>query len=167
MNIKNYFKYPKNRSHVYYEALRSHFMDGISIDKVASNMGISYSYLIKIKHDYEKKICSGVDPFFVDIKIGPKVRHKTDKLRDKIIELRKKEFSIIDIKSVLNAQGDEISLDAIDKLLKNEGFSRLSRRTRKEKCQSILPNSITSPNASKIKLKSQEKRRGSKTAKNG
>jgi hypothetical protein len=156
MNITNYFKHPKNRSHIYYEALRSHFVDNIPIDEIASNMSLSSSYLIKIKRDYEKKIRSGENPFFVDIKIGPKVRHKADRLRDRIIELRKKEFSIIDIKSVLEAQGDEISLDAIDKLLKDEGFSRLSRRTREEKCQTILPNSITTPNASKIKLKTQE-----------
>lgn len=78
-------------------------------------------------------------------------------MKDKIVELRKKEFSIIDIKSILNAQGNEISLDAIDKLLKDEGFSRLSRRTRLEKNQIILPNSISVPNTSKIDLKCKEK----------
>ena len=152
MNIKNYFTHPKQRSHIYYEALRAHFVDGFSIKEVASRMKLSNSYLEKIKNDYVKQIRSGIDPFFVDIKLGPKVRHKGDKVRDKIIELRKKEFSIIDIKTVLEAQGNSLSLDAIDKLLKEEGFSRLDRRTRKEKQQLIVPCAIPTPNASKLEL---------------
>lgn len=152
MKTKNFFKYPKSSSHIYYEALRSHFLDEIPLDQVALDLGISSSYLIKIKREYEKKIFAGIDPFFVEIKKGPKVRHKGDKLRNTIIALRKKDFSIIDIKTALDAQGEKISLDAIDKLLKEEGFLRLPRRTRSEKGQTILPNSITSPIASTIDL---------------
>jgi hypothetical protein len=157
MNIKNYFLHPKNRSQLYYEALRAHFLDGLSLENVARGMDLSHSYLLKIKYDFEKKIASGINPFFVEIKFGPKICHKTDRLRDRILELRKQEFSIIDIKSVLEAQGEKISLDAIDKLLKAEGFSRLPRRKREEKNQMILPNSINSPHTSKIQFEPNER----------
>jgi hypothetical protein len=157
MNIENYFKHPKNRSHIYYEALRMHVLDKLPLEQVAAKKNLSHSYLLKIKSEYEKKILLGIDPFFTDIKMGPKIRHKLDKLKNAIIELRKKEFSIIDIKSALEAQGEKISLDAIDKLLKNEGFTRLSRRTREEKCNTYLPHSIKAPITSKIDFLSKEK----------
>ena len=105
MKTKNFFKYPKSAAHIHYEALRSHFLDGIPLDQVALSKGLSLSYLIKIKREYEKKIAAGIDPFFVEIKKGPKIRHKGDRLRDKIIALRKRDFSIIDIKAALDAQG--------------------------------------------------------------
>jgi hypothetical protein len=150
MKIINYFKYPKSRSHIYYEALRAHYIDGNPLDEIARDRGLSSSYLLKVKYDYAKTISKGIDPFFVEVKLGPKVRHKGDKLRNKIIELRKKNLSIIDIKSILESQNETISLDAIDKLLKEEGFTRLSRRTRKEKKQMILPDTIVPPQSQAI-----------------
>ena len=156
MKTKNFFKYPKSAAHIHYEALRSHFLDGVPLDQVALSKELSLSYLIKIKREYEKKIAAGIDPFFVEIKKGPKIRHKGDRLRDKIIALRKRDFSIIDIKAALDAQGENISLDAIDKLLKEEGFLRLPRRTRSEKGQTILPNSITTPSACAIDLSNNQ-----------
>lgn len=156
MKIKNYFIHPKCSSHKYYEALRMHYVDCEPLEKVASNMGLSASYLVKVKREFLANLKAGINPYFIDIKYGPKIRHKTDKIKDTIIELRKKNLSIIDIKSILDAKGSKISLDAIDTLLKNEGFTRLPRRTREEKFKLVVPNSITAPQASSINLEVDE-----------
>ena len=156
MNIKNYFKHPKKRQQVYYEALRMHFFEETPLEKVALRMGLSYSYLKKIKYESQKLIESGIDPFFTDIKYGPKIRHKGEPLKEKILQLRKNNLSIIDIKAILEAQGHKISLDAINNLLKDEGFVKLSRRTRLEKSELLVPNSITAPESSAICFKELE-----------
>lgn len=156
MNIKNFFRHPKCSSHIYYEALRAHYLEDKSLEEVALSMSLSYSYLVKIKRDFLVNIKAGVNPFFVDIKHGPKGRHKGDKLKETIIELRKKNLSIIDIKSILDSQGSKISLDAINNLLKDEGFARLPRRTLEEKTKLVVPNSIAAPNASSLDFKETE-----------
>jgi hypothetical protein len=156
MNIKNFFKYPKCSSQIYYEALRMHYLDGVALDKVASRMGISPSYLIKVKRDFLVKIKAGVNPYFIDIKYGPKSRHKVDQLKPKILELRKKNLSIVDIKAILDAQGNKVSFASINSLLQEEGFIRLPRRTREEKSKLIVPNSIEAPETSKVNLNEKE-----------
>jgi hypothetical protein len=145
MNVKNFFMQPKSSSQMYYEALRMHYVDEVPLDDVAFRMDMSPSYLIKIKREFLINLKSGINPYFVDIRYGPKTRHKADDLKEIIINLRKKNLSIVDIKTILDAKGNKISLDTIDSLLKSEGFERLQRRTREEKSKLVLPKSITSP----------------------
>lgn len=152
MNMKNFFLHPKDRSHIYYEALRAHFVDGEDIVDVASKFNLSHSYLIKIKREYQAKISCGLNPFFTNIKIGPKSRHKGEKFRSQIIDMRKKNLSIIDIKSILDTQKNSLSLDAINNILKEEGFERLPRRSHREKFSIIVPNSISAPQACSLDL---------------
>lgn len=153
MNVKNFFKHPKYASQKYYEALRMHYLDEVPLNEVASQMGLSPSYLIKINRDFLANIKIDVNPFFVDIKSGPKTKHKVDSIKSTILELRKKNLSIVDIKAVLNAKGTKVSFDTINTLLKDEGFVRLQRRTREEKSKLLLPNSITVPETTKVDLK--------------
>lgn len=156
MNIKNYFKHPKCRSQLYYEAFRMHYLENKTLEHVSSKMGLSLSYLIKVKREFLANLEAGVNPYFVDIKYGPKTRHKADKLKETIIDLRKKNLSIVDIKTILDAKGNKISLYAIDALLKEEGFTRLSRRTRDEKSKLTVPNSIAAPETSQVVLGAKE-----------
>lgn len=156
MNIKNFFKHPKCSSQIYYEALRMHYLEDKTLEDVALKMDLSISYLTKVRREFLVNFKAGINPYFIDIKYGPKTRHKTDKLRESIIYLRKRNLSIIDIKTILEAQGTKISLDSIDTILKEEGFSRLSRRTRDEKSQLSIPNFIAAPETCSINLKEHE-----------
>lgn len=156
MNIKNYFRSPKTSSQIYYEALRMHYLDELPLDEVASKMGLSPSYLAKIRRDFLVNIKAGINPYFIDIKSGPKSRHKVDELKSTILELRKKNLSIVDIKAILDTKGKSVSFDAINTLLKDEGFARLPRRTHIEKSKIILPNSIKAPEAAEVNLKTGE-----------
>lgn len=139
-----------------YEALRRHFVDGISIQEAAQAMSISESYLIKEKSRVLKSLSDGFDPFFYETKFGPKSCHKADDIAECVIELRKQNYSVIDIKVTLDGIGEKISLDTINRILKKEGFARLPRRTHTEKSHLELPTKIEAPRSSKLILENEE-----------
>ena len=61
---------------------------------------------------------------------------------DKIIILRKQNYSIQDRRQVLESEGDTISLDAINDILYASGFAPLPRRTKAEKLFIAIPTQI-------------------------
>ena len=85
------------------------------------------------------------NPFFQTGKTGPKKRFTDQILIEKIVMLRKQNHSIQDIKMLLKSEGHIISLEALDDILKSEGFSPLPRRTRQEKLSAQVPTKIRPP----------------------
>ncbi len=64
--------------------------------------------------------------FFLDLKTGPKgPQNKTISSKQRIIELRKKSYSIMEIQEKLKHEGTDLSLNHINSLLKKEGFAKL------------------------------------------
>jgi hypothetical protein len=152
MKLKKYFKSPQSNSQRYYEALRMHLLENIPLEKVAQKLSLSHSYLSKMKYNAEKLLMQGCDPFFIDKKTGPKHRHKAIHVEDDIIELRQKNHSIIDIKAILEAKGYKISLDTINNVLKDAGFTRLPRRSSSSKYSLEVPKSIDSPKSIELEI---------------
>lgn len=67
--------------------------------------------------------------FFRDLARGPQAQPRKDAVRARIIELRKQNFSIYDIRDALERTGpDRLSATAIQEVLREEGFARLPRR---------------------------------------
>src|SRR5207253_3200311 len=67
--------------------------------------------------------------FFRDVPHGPKSQPRKDAVRDRIVELRKKNYSIYDIRDELQrAGGPRLGTTAIQEVLRDEGFTRLPRR---------------------------------------
>lgn len=156
MNIKKYFKKPQSIAQRHYEALKLHYLENLQLSDAAERFDLSVSYLAKEKTRVAELIKIGVDPFFIEKKTGPKIRYKADLLKDEIISLRKLNHSIIDIKSILESRGDKISHDAINNLLKEEGFARLPRRTYAEKTHLTMPNKIHPSKTTQLTLKNEE-----------
>lgn len=156
MNIKQYFKIFPNVTQRRYEALRLHFIDGLSIVDAAKKLNLSTSCLYAEKKSASYLIKTGIDPFFNERKTGPKTRHKADPIREEIISLRKKNYSILDIKASLDACGLKISHETINEILKDEGFSRLPRRTYVEKSHLTLPEKIKSPQTMRLGYENEE-----------
>lgn len=139
-----------------YEALRLHFVDGLSIQEAAEAMSLSASYLLKEKSRLVECLSKQVDPFFCEKKTGPKTSHKADRITEQVIALRKKNYSVVDIKASLVTSGMDASLDTINRILKNEGFTRLPRRTNIEKSHLEIPLAISPPRSCKLNLKDEE-----------
>ncbi len=66
--------------------------------------------------------------------------------------MRKRNYSITDIKVLLDSKGKAVSLDTIDKVLKAEGFAPLPKRTRMERLAVSVPEKIEAPKSVSLEL---------------
>lgn len=87
-----------------------------------------------VTRDY-KDACAA--QFFLPLKKGPKTRRDaTLAAKDEIVRLRKLNFSISQIQEEMLRQEVALSTYTISEILREEGFARLFRRTRKERLES-------------------------------
>ncbi|MDP8267298.1 MAG: transposase [Candidatus Tenebribacter davisii] len=157
MKAKEYFNSTELIIKKKYDALRSYFVDCKPAKEVAEVYNYSLSSFYSLIRDFEKhlKVSPDVDYFF-QIKYPGK--HKTDtdrELDELIIALRKKNFSIPDIKVILDAQGYNVSESYCYRVLRGDGFSRLPRRQRSE-LTSPTPVRLTAPKTVQLKLRKEK-----------
>lgn len=142
MKIKSYFTCPKSVQHKRYEALREHYVNNVPINIVALKYSLSVSYLNKLKSEVQSNLKQGKEPFFIEVKTGPKSSHKGELIKESVVSMRRLNWSIVDIKSALESQGQQASYGTINNLLRKEGFTRLPRRTYTEKRKTPIPPKI-------------------------
>ena len=71
---------------------------------------------------------------------GPKSQPRKDAVRTRVIALRKQNFSVYDIRDALDRAGPgQLSVTAIQEVLRAEGFARLPRRADEERPQRPRP----------------------------
>lgn len=128
LNPKKYFLEPQTPTQRRYEALRAHFVDGSPRKQVAEEFGYSFYSFQALTRDFlQEKL-----EFFAEKKPGPKERRTPQSAKNKIIFLRKKNLSAPDIKERLEEEKIFIGERTIERILADEGFAKLPRRTRKE-----------------------------------
>lgn len=132
MDPISFFLSPVLVTHKQYEALRMYFVDQRPADEVASQFGYTYRAFTSLVASFRNKLKD--DPtgsfFFLEYRPGRKVSSQTDQIRSLIIEMRKKYYSVPDIKVVLDGLGHSISEKNIFNIVSSEGFARLPRRSR-------------------------------------
>src|SRR5215469_14230046 len=115
------FLQPVNATHRQYEALRAYCVEGLSSAEAAVRFGYSpgsFRVLVHaFRHDPERA-------FFLTRAKGPQTAPKKDRVRARVLTLRKQNFSIYDISQTLRDDGDSLSPAAVAILLKAEGFAR-------------------------------------------
>lgn len=127
-NPLEFFRNPKFPDHRKYESLRDYYLNNLSQKETARKYRYSIFTFQSIVRDFKnQKIV-----FFPPPKLGPKNKHTPDSIQGKIINLRKKNHSIYDIKDILNADGYYCSAKTINNILRDEGFTKLQRRSKKE-----------------------------------
>jgi transposase len=125
----SYFTEPSSPTHKQYRALRLFFAEGHTAEQVAELTGYSKSTVYSMVRDFKEKLGSDrEDPFFKEIRTGRKQIDHKGEIEDKVIDLRKKYFSVPDIQVAMDAQGHRLSVYSIDKIIKDAGFARLPRR---------------------------------------
>lgn len=128
---KGFFLNPENPMQKRYEALRASFVDGFSAEDVAQKFGYSIHTINALRRDFK---AGSLPPFFRPLTKGPKQRRpSTLKTKNRIIELRKQNYSIEEIEEVLLREQYDITAKTIHQVLKDEGFARLFRRTHAER----------------------------------
>jgi len=135
-DTRNFFVNPTHITHKKYEAMRALCVDKVSAKEVAKRFGYSIFTINAMKRDFvkaikNKQIDSG--HFFINRYPGRKQDTKKGEVKERILQLRKQNYSILDIKSVLHTEGQMISHDYIHRILISEGFARLPKRTQVER----------------------------------
>jgi transposase len=130
------FLQPTNSTHRQYEALRAYFVDGLSSKEAAKRFGYTEGSFRVLVHEFRK---NPQRQFFLPPAKGPHKAPKKDKVREKVIALRKENLSIYDISKVLEIRGYHLSPVSVSIVLKEEGFHRLPRRHDDERPPATRP----------------------------
>lgn len=157
----DFFCNPKNILHKQYEALRNFYIDGHKVADIANRYGYTKSAFHSLVRDFKVRLqdnsFSLEDHFFKTPVAGRRVTNDTVATTELIIELRKKQYSVPDIKVFLDAEGRPISERHIYTILINNGFVRLPRRDKIEKESLIVKQKFIAPKSQLLKIIKPEK----------
>jgi transposase len=132
---KRFFLEPQDPMQRRYESLRSYFVEEVLAEEVAKRFSYSAHTVYSLLKEYKKQASP---KFFLELKRGPKDHRKeTLKVKEIIIALRKRNYSIYEIEETLLRQGYEITPKTIHFILKEEGFAKLFRRTNAERLDAL------------------------------
>jgi Transposase DDE domain len=135
-----FFLEPSSPTHRQYEALRAYFVEGLPSAEAAARFGYTPGSFRVLCHQFRHN----TDPqFFAPVTKGPQTSPKSDPLRERIIQMRKQNFSIYDISLTLREAGTDLSPASISVILKEEGFARLPRRGDEERAGAGVAKAAT------------------------
>jgi len=110
-----------------YEALRASFVDRLPAHAIGERFGYSVGYIHFLRHQF----VSGKLDFSEPVPEGSAARYRvTSEIRQKIRTFRQGELSAGEITQLLSEEGIEISVRTVERVLAEEGFPKLPRRTR-------------------------------------
>ena len=134
----SFFRIPASPRQRQYEALRTFFLDGRPSADAARAFGYSPGAFRVLCHQFRH------DPrareFFLSTSVGrpPGVR-RHDPVREEVIALRKKNYSVQDISRALAEGGFRVTPAAARDILRDEGFAPLPRRLDEERPEHLGP----------------------------
>ncbi len=109
-----------------YEALRASFVERLPDQLVAERFGYSPGYINQLRHQFRHGKLDISEP----VGEGKIERRKINaQIRQKIVEWRKKYLSGGEIAELLDQEGVEVSVRTVERVLAEEGFPKLPRRT--------------------------------------
>lgn len=127
MNDEKYFLYPTHDWQRRYEAMRASFIERLPAKIVAERFGYSPSYIHLLRHQFSH----GKIDFSEPVPQGKTVRRRVDsKIRLKICNWRQHRLSAGEITQLLSEEGVELSVRTVERVLAEEGFTKLPRRSR-------------------------------------
>lgn len=127
MRDAKFFTHPKFEWQRRYEALRALFVERLPHKAVADKFGYSSGYVRLLKHQFAHGIIDLAEPVLSGKAQRRRVSAET---RRKIVEWRKQDLSSGQISELLSEDGVEISVRTIERVIAEEGFPKLPRRTR-------------------------------------
>jgi transposase len=127
MTDATFFSHPSADWQRRYEALRASFVDRLSAKVVADRFGFTPAYVHLMRHLFR----TGKLDFAEPPAEGKALRRRVkSEVRAKICAWRKSNLSAGEIAQVLSEEGVELSVRTIERVLAEEGFCKLPRRTR-------------------------------------
>jgi transposase len=127
MRDEKFFLRPLHEWQRRYEALRASFVDRLPAKVVADRFGYSVTYVNLLRHLFTHGKIDLTEP----APEGKTRRQRIDAdTRAKIRNWRERRLSAGDIVQLLSEEGIEVSVRTIERILAEEGYSKLPRRTR-------------------------------------
>ena len=121
-----FFSHPKAEWQRRYEALRASFLDRLPAAAVADRFGYKPGYVRLLRHLFR----SGRADFHEPPPEGKAARRRVSReVRDKICAWRERRLSAGEIAQLLSEESIEISVRTVERVLAEEGFEKLPRRT--------------------------------------
>lgn len=132
LTLRQFFLNPSHPRQRQYEALRGFFVEGLSSAEAATKFGYDPAGFRVLCHHFRRDVHER--EFFSDPARGPQSQPNKDRVRERIVALRKLNYSVYDIQDELQRKGPgTLSPTAIREVLRDEGFSRLPRRADDER----------------------------------
>lgn len=156
MNTFDFFSQPQNLFQKQYEALRMYYFEKKPAIEVAEKFGYTYRGFTTLVYNFSKKLKDQYTDkiFFKEFKKGKKPGKNRVRAKEIVIEMRKKYYSVEDIKVVLDAQNMNVSSKTIYNIISSEGFARLPRRSKLIKKQ-LEEIKITPPKSVMLDFQSE------------
>lgn len=135
-DLERPFLEPTSATHRQYEALRAYFVEHIPSPTVAANFGYTPGSFRVLCHQFRQ---NPQRPFFLPERDAarrtraPKQPTQSSRLRERVVELRKQNFSIYDIVRALHDSHETLSAPAVWAILREAGFAKLPRRGDEER----------------------------------
>ena len=136
MECRRFFERPATPNQRQYEALRAYFIEGIASAEVARRFGYTPAAFRMLCYDFRR---GELPDFFAVKRTGPQQKPKTGKVRNFVVALRKRNYSIYDISHALKEQGTPLGTTAVREILVEEGFAPLPRRLDEERPVGVGP----------------------------
>ncbi len=127
MTDEKFFLLPVSEWQRRYEALRASFVDRLPAKVVADRFGYSPSYVNLLRHQFSH----GKIDFSEPVPEG-KINRRAVSMatRQKICSWREHSLSAGEITQMLSEEGIELSIRTVERVLAEEGYPKLPRRTR-------------------------------------
>jgi transposase len=136
-NVFQFFAYPVQPLHRQYLALRSFFFEEKSAEEVAATYGYTLHAVYTLAKNFKKKLensdQNGAELFFLPLKRGRPKKEMDSDLVEIIVNFRKKQLSVPDIKIILDSMGYNVSEGAVYKICDDNGFARLPKRSSEQR----------------------------------
>lgn len=136
ITLSHYFLEPANVNQRRYEALRAYFVDGLPSAEAAKRFGYTPGSFRVLVHHFRRE---PTREFFLPSAREARPHAKQNRLRDKVVALRKQNFSVYDISRAVSREDGKISPAAVAEILRAEGFAKLPRRLDEERPESPRP----------------------------
>lgn len=123
----SFFTHPKSDWQRRYEAVRASIVDRLPAKVVADRFGYQTSYVHLLRHQFK----NGSLDFSEPVAEGKSKRRGISReVRKKICQWREQRLSSGEIAQLLSEEGVEVSVRTVERVLAEEGFPKLPRRTR-------------------------------------
>jgi hypothetical protein len=100
-DCRGFFEKPATPSQRQYEALRAYFLEGLPSAEAAERFGYTPAAFRMLCYEFRR---GELPEFFAVRRPGPREQAKKGKVRDQVIALRKRNYSIYDISRTLKEE---------------------------------------------------------------